>query len=229
MLHMKKEVVPYPSDFYPKSPITNFVSGKRVAIVGGSPKIAGTELGEKIDSYDIVVRVNVHWPCPRRLLGGDGIESSNTDLTRDIGNRTDILFHNGATNGGSFEDLKKLQGLKYVVMLGASNHELIYGPIVAWCEKQRIKCLWFDKYYKHLRYEKGLGGMVALLVFLEAETKEIFVSGYDFYHFEPNYRNVFRSHQPKNDAKIFRERILLDERVIIADHMRGADEGNYSS
>jgi hypothetical protein len=227
---MTKEIVKFPSsDGYPESTIAKFVSGKRVAIVGGSPKIIGTELGEYIDSHDIVVRVNLHWPCPRRLMGGDGVARPEINLTRDIGNRTDILFHNGNKIGGSLEEVKDLQGLKHVIMLGSLDREMIYDAIMAWCEEQSIPCLWFDQYYSYLRYPKCLGGMMALFTMLEHDVKELFVAGYGFYDSEPNYRKVNQCHRPKQESEIFKEHILPDKRVILADHVKVLDESYYTS
>lgn len=64
----------------------DFIHNKSVVVVGGSNNIVGTGLGNKIDSYDTVVRVNFHWPCPFRYD-----PTFMTDCTEDIGCRTDIL------------------------------------------------------------------------------------------------------------------------------------------
>ena len=222
MLHMKKEIVQFinTDKEFPESTITNFVSGKKVAIVGGSSKIIGTELGEKIDSYDVVVRVNVHWPCPRRLTDTIGLEMPQGNFVRHIGNRTDILFHNGCRIGGTLEDVQRLQGLKHVVLLGTKDREVICDPIQNWCKEQSIPCLWYAHYYNHLRYHRALGGMLTIRALLYDGVSELFIAGYDFYASEPNHRKVRVSHLIHNDAKFFKENIVIDERVVLADHVR---------
>lgn len=52
-------------------------SGKRVAIVGGSPELKRFQLGAEIDDHDLVVRLN--------LLSPDGMEEK-------LGSRTDVRF-----------------------------------------------------------------------------------------------------------------------------------------
>lgn len=53
---------------------------KRVIVVGPSPSLEGSGMGEWIDSFDIVVRINKAFPIE------EGVES-------DIGSRTDIHYH----------------------------------------------------------------------------------------------------------------------------------------
>ena len=222
MLHIEKEVVQFinTDKEFPESTITNFVSGKRVAVVGGSPKIIGTELGETIDSYDVVVRINVHWPCPRRLFNGNGKILPRASFIRHIGNRTDILFHNGCNIGGTLKDVQKLQGLKHVVLLGATHRKSICDPIQNWCKEQSIPLLWFDHYYNHLRYHRALGGMLAIKSLLDDGVDELFMAGFDFYQEEPKYKTVLVSHLIHNDVKFFKKYILADKRTIMADHVR---------
>jgi len=70
----------------PRVRLSDFIHGKRVAIVGGARSIRGSRLGKKIDSYDTVVRINCHWPCSFHFD-----RSLKTDWTEDIGYRTDVL------------------------------------------------------------------------------------------------------------------------------------------
>ena len=55
---------------------------KKVAVVGPSPHLIDKSIGEKIDSYDIVCRINEVHP---------------TGFEVDYGNRTDVVFHNCGT------------------------------------------------------------------------------------------------------------------------------------
>lgn len=58
----------------------NFLKGKRVVVIGPSPNLLGKNLGDYINSFDIVVRLNQSYPT----------EISHKE---DLGNRTDILCH----------------------------------------------------------------------------------------------------------------------------------------
>ena len=60
--------------------LKKLIEGKRVCICGPSISQVGTNLGEKIDSYDIVCRINMHLPWKNK---------------EDYGKKTDLLF-NGA-------------------------------------------------------------------------------------------------------------------------------------
>jgi len=59
---------------------TEYVRDKRVIIVGPASYLVGKCMGELIDSYDIVVRLNKSIPLP-------------DELKKDVGTRTDILYN----------------------------------------------------------------------------------------------------------------------------------------
>jgi hypothetical protein len=56
------------------------LKGKRVALVGPSQSVVGLRQGTRLESFDLVVRVNFQWPVPPALVS-------------DIGRRMDILYH----------------------------------------------------------------------------------------------------------------------------------------
>ena len=59
--------------------LQKLIVGKRIAVVGPSPHLEGSGMGEQIDSYDIICRLNELFP---------------TGLEKDYGSRSDILFWN---------------------------------------------------------------------------------------------------------------------------------------
>lgn len=59
--------------------IARYIKNKRVILVGPSPFMSGKKFGEKINSYDIIVRINQ----------GIFLPSSNSE---DFGNRTDVVY-----------------------------------------------------------------------------------------------------------------------------------------
>ena len=62
-----------------KNLLNEIIKGKRVALVGPSPHLMGLEMGEKIDSYDVICRLNEVFP---------------TGMGDDYGSRTDVSFWN---------------------------------------------------------------------------------------------------------------------------------------
>ena len=60
--------------------LDNLYTNKNVAIVGPAATIVGNSLGEYIDSFDTIVRMNKSIPL-------------NEELACDIGSRTDVLYH----------------------------------------------------------------------------------------------------------------------------------------
>ena len=66
---------------YTKDPVLkNILDGKRVAIVGPSAHLIGENLGDYIDSFDVVVRVGF-------------LEEPSEKTAKDYGGRTDIIIH----------------------------------------------------------------------------------------------------------------------------------------
>ena len=60
--------------------LLEFFKNKRVALVGPSKSIVGARLGEEIEGYDLVARMNHQWPIPLHLQA-------------DVGVRMDLLYH----------------------------------------------------------------------------------------------------------------------------------------
>lgn len=57
-----------------------YLEGKKIILVGPSGALIGKGLGEKIDSYDVVIRMNNSIAIPFKYK-------------KDLGSRTDILYH----------------------------------------------------------------------------------------------------------------------------------------
>ena len=97
------------------NPLKSLIEGKRVAIVGPSPHLMGTKMGELIDSYDVVCRLNEIFP--------NGLED-------DYGTRTDIAFWNLCNAAMPnfkqmiIENKKKLEEINLIVCPRHSLHVL---------------------------------------------------------------------------------------------------------
>lgn len=213
----------------PPNPLANFVTGKRVAIIGGSPKLLGTGDGENIDSYDTVIRINCHWPYPQRVT--PQIESQV-----DLGNRTDLLFHNGST-GGSVEDVARLEGLRGIIFLGRGmrgwfcqrkwNQQYlhVHPTLTYWAYQNEVPFYEFNWYWHSLRnYEERkflTAGTLAALALINEAPKELYFTGFTFY--EEVLEKKFLSntmHKMRNDRYFFKKYIMIDERVTLSEHTR---------
>lgn len=62
------------------SRLGEYLSGKRVVLVGPAKSTIGRSQGKEIESYDVVVRLNFQWPI-------------SSELVVDIGSRMDMLYH----------------------------------------------------------------------------------------------------------------------------------------
>ena len=165
------------------------LQGKRVAIVGPSPHLMGKEIGALIDSYDLVCRVNEVHP---------------TGYETDYGNRTDIVFHNC---GSRFIDIfgERLLAksiiskyLKYVICpcvkaTGADNHwhtwpDTFQSEVVNNFQKINIFNIPFHwigmqnyRYVYNLFGSEPITGQSAIIMLLEHEVEELFITGFSFY------------------------------------------------
>jgi hypothetical protein len=168
--------------------LLNLLEGKRVALVGPSPHLMGKKIGSLIDTYDIVCRVNEVHP---------------TGHEEDYGDRTDIIFHNCGTRFidvfysrlRNAEQISK--NLKYVICpcvkaSGAdnwSNWDHNFESPVVWNFK-RINSYntpfhWigienYAKVYGYFGVEPN-AGQTAILMLLQHQIKELFVTGFSFY------------------------------------------------
>ena len=107
---------------YVKDPVLEkLLSGKKIAFVGPAPNIEGAGLGEKIDSYDLVVRINTAYDIPENLWS-------------DYGKRTDIVV--SCLNVSKLSSLranipfvKSLKSLKINAQVGTISNTGLLGII----------------------------------------------------------------------------------------------------
>lgn len=196
--------------------LVDLVKGKRVCIVGGSPMIIGSNLGEKIDSYDIVVRVNFHWPCPRALLDK---EIKNPLIH--VGNRTDIFFHAGWFHaGGTIEELSKFSNLKLLVV---KNHKKSdYKEIVKWCNSVKITCVpaHISNVITKTKNFYPTTGFWAIRHLLASQINELFICGFDFYKSSSIISQSFSKwHVPNDELEMISRIVYNDNRISLADHV----------
>ena len=170
--------------------LLDLVKGKRVAIVGPAPYLKQSQIGDKIDDYDIVCRIN------------DIIPSEH--LRCHYGKRTDIMFHNFGTitipglkrkiekETEAFNKLKMM--VCPVIKATHSDTDYLQWPddhvsgVVANCEEinsNKIPFYWIGvPDYKKLYNEIGVEfntGMAAIMTLLNYPIRELYVTGFTFY------------------------------------------------
>lgn len=163
------------------------LKNKNVIIVGPSSYLQNMSMGEYIDSFDLVVRIN------------DIHDTSNESLTKDFGKRTDIIYFDGSMPQSRLERYVSV-GPKLLICTYPENEwffsercsdsikrveNIIETEIVDQDLYLKLKSN-LDSNLK-VRPNSGLVGIVDLL---NRDIKNLYVTGIDF------YRNSYASWQP---------------------------------
>lgn len=114
--------------------LTDYIRGKRVALIGPGKALEGSGLGPTIDKFDVVVRIN----------GGFKLMTANPG---DFGSRTDVQVYNqkfrltwSTENLGGIPDEYLFPGLKFVQVMFQKRLD---------CEKNTVdKCAFCNKPFK---------------------------------------------------------------------------------
>ncbi len=168
-----------------------FIKDKRVILVGPAGYMVGSGMGKEIDSYDVIIRMNLSCPVAE-------------ELKPDIGSRTDALYHlvlrrhqlNARPDLFKWhtrDEIRswKADGVKWVVLkLSRTNPEVkrfmpVIGDIIPWTT---IKKSDLD----HVKRKANTGpnmGPVAMYHILAAGAKSLHVVGCDFHQtgYYPTY------------------------------------------
>lgn len=174
------------------NPLKSLIEGKRVAIVGPSPHLMGTKMGELIDSYDVVCRLNEIFP--------NGLED-------DYGTRTDIAFWNLCNAAMPnfkqmiIENKKKLEEINLIVCPRHSLHVLPHHLGILDPNQNVFKnyqSLQINNDFYHIgddlnnKLEKSFGchptvGALTIMSILQFEVKELYVCGMSFFKTNNRY------------------------------------------
>lgn len=177
------------------------LKGKRIALVGPADSAFNTNMGGFIDEFDFVVRVN---RAPYLVNTGK--------YAKDIGTRTDILYHsffeNDESGGGILDlDMYRKHGLKYLI--NPRNSKLGYQTTLVFFRKYKLPQSVFTLPKRlHTAICKPLGnsrptiGFMALMSLIEADFSELYITGFTFYR--TDFGAGYRDHiQNKDDAKAY--------------------------
>lgn len=153
--------------------LAEYLKGKRVAYVCPSPHLQGLGQGEKIDSYDIVVRVNQAYDMPEKDW-------------KDYGSRTDVLMNCLNINkiNSLNQNLNFAKSLKYIIC-----------PMVSMWDVERAESFldyigqpWHnvcDGYLFKIFKEVGTTcntGLTGLITLLNYDIKEVYLTGMTFFN-----------------------------------------------
>jgi len=188
-------------DYEIDNSLAELVSGKRIAYVCPSPHLKGMKMGEYIDSFDLVVRVNQAFH----------MQEENWE---DYGKRTDILMN--CLNCNKIAALKNnmsfAKDMKYIVCPMVSMwdiqrvHDFLDTTGVPW---HNVSDGYLFKIFKEVgtTCNTGLTGIITLLNY---DIKELYLTGmtffnmnkfgqiyYDKYHNEAMTNNNFREDSDK--------------------------------
>ncbi|PZX47636.1 glycosyltransferase family 29 protein [Algoriphagus chordae] len=178
----------------------SLLKGKRVAIVGPADSAYSTGLGEYIDGFDFVVRVN---RAPYIVATGKS--------KVDIGTRTDILFHsfheNDESGGGILDfEMYKKQSLKYLInpRNNKAGIQMTFNFYKKYPVSQKVFTL--PKKLHQLVCEpldefRPTIGYLALMSLLHSAFSELYITGFTFYKtdFGAGYRDHIKTKEAAKD------------------------------
>lgn len=166
--------------------LEKLINNKKVALVGPSPHLIGKKLGNKIDSYDVVIRINEILSKKNRL---------------DYGSRTDAVFIN--LNSEYLETFKQMFNENKAEF---NNVKLFISPrnSLHVTTENRKKLDLNENIFKnsdnlgitsklfHIGNEKNQSleskittfpstGLLALMILGEIQTEQLFICGFSFY------------------------------------------------
>ena len=173
----------------------SYISNKKVALVGPASYLTNLNMGEIIDSHDIVVRVN------------RGLELI-ADYPESVGTKSDILYNCGVKkldNGGSLNiEFYKSQGIEWISTIPNSDehgncHDNSVHPMVDKNFIDEAKANFnfhlmdwrnYSHINKHVKCRSNTG-FAAIFDLLNHKPSELFICGYSFYldPFIKGYKN----------------------------------------
>jgi len=195
--------------------------------VGPSVTVQERELGNFINDFDIVIRLNRSLPVPKKMF-------------KHIGNRTDILYNSLNTTDYPGENnigpcFLKRQRVKFL-RCPYPPTEPFLGDIKSFYRKNRmtkdrINFGHIDTfYYRKLEYNirtRPYTGTCAIADLLKNGVKELFVMGIDFYTYRyfSCYKNISERkleklrnnniHRRRPQIDLIRRFYLLDNRLVV--------------
>jgi len=210
----------------------DYMKGKKVALVVSGASLFQKGLGDLIESYDVVVRLNRALPVDPNKIS-------------DIGQRTDVLYNtlDGFPDaGGPIDgDLWKNNGVKYVCSTYPKSEYFTY-PEKSSHLNSILPTIWIkdEVYYPIREYVKFRpnSGTTALMDILSHDIAKVHLFGLDFFRtlYDPKYlqsggskeeferhlaTNKKDRHDPDSQYKFFKYEVYPnDDRIEIDDYFK---------
>ena len=172
---------------YVKDPVLEkLLSGKKIAFVGPAPNIEGAGLGEKIDSYDLVVRINTAYDIPENLWS-------------DYGKRTDIVV--SCLNVSKLSSLRAnipfVKSLKSLIQTNLSMWDIhfVRRAIAAWNTGTPYHNV-CDGYLFKINAQVGTisnTGLLGIITLLNYDLEDLYITGFNFFDMGENLNAPYNS------------------------------------
>lgn len=154
---------------------SEFLKGKSVALISSGGSLKGKGLGDVIDSFDVVIRLNRALPLVK-------------EQSVDVGSRTDILYNTldaWPDAGGPIDgELWTSCGVKYVCSTYPKSEYFTYPERSAGLD-EIVPTRWIsDELYYPIKKEitgRPNSGTVTLVDLLSFDIKELHLFGMDFF------------------------------------------------
>lgn len=218
----------------------NLLKNKKVIIVGPSPSLEGRGIGEWIDSFDVVVRLNKGFPVEHQHKS-------------DLGSKIDIHYHSLSTDeliGGKVHFKEMKESGVFLTCSYPKEIQPFYMDFVRFYNENLKWNIPFHEMNLLYYYEvaKMLGtrpntGTLSILDLLCYDVKELHITGFTW--FRDGWRKTYKDHQKvlgnvegikreetlkknnfngihnqKPQEDLVREIYLNDDRVFIDDIMK---------
>lgn len=207
----------------------NWFKDKRVVIIGGADSAYKEKLGEYIDSFDVVVRVN------------NGVRVIEKYVEY-IGKRTDFLFHTlyeDVDGGGSPIELELWQRMGVQNLVFSHHTNSIYGEnlkrfVLSKQGDVKIVQMSEDVYQHNMRsiypYHPTTG-LIAIETILMCKPSMLYITGITFFRtaHQQEYRkgsldqwlNIIQSkdslHNPEAEYAVFKQLYFANKSVFVLD------------
>jgi len=215
--------------FSRKLNLKEILKDKRVAVVGAADSAYNTGLGSYLDEFDLIIRMN---KAPITIKDGE--------FKKDIGSKTDILFHNffendtfggGVLNFNLYEQL----GIRYVInpiptFFGYRNTFNFYKKYLTSKTIYSLSSRDYNKLKQEISPFRPTVGLCVLSAIINSHFSELYITGFTF--FKTNYGNGYRKsftdvndlrdtmdkmkiHNPDLEFRIFLKLLLNNSNKII--------------
>ena len=160
---------------------------KKVIIVGPSSYLDGLGMGEFIDSFDIVVRINnIH-------------DMNNKKLVQDFGKNTDMIYYDGSTTSTRLQNYIDCNPLQIICTYPETEwffNSRCLNNVTQFGQYLNGRII-DDELQTDLKYDldtnmktRPNSGLIAIIDLLTFPIKELYITGIDF------YRNDYSEHHP---------------------------------